>query len=94
MAKVAARRTLLTGGALAVAGLVIMGCASQGSSSSAPAQATSAASAAQAPPTSPAAAPATPAGCAPATPAGRAGRVWRFIIRACAGHLQLGRVLV
>lgn len=66
MAKVAARRTLLTGGALAVAGLVIMGCASQGSSSSAPAQATSAASAAQAPPTSPAAAPATPAGSAPA----------------------------
>lgn len=68
----AARRTLLTGAALAVAGVLIAGCASQGSSSSAPAQATSAVSAVQAPPTSPAAAPTTPADSAPAGSAGPA----------------------
>jgi hypothetical protein len=70
MTKIAACRTLLTGAALAVAGVFIAGCTSQGSSSSAPAQATSATSAAQSPPTSRAAAPTTPAGSAPAGSAG------------------------
>lgn len=70
MTKIAACRTLLTGAALAVAGVLIAGCTSQDSSSSASAQGTSATSAAQSPPTSPAAAPTTPAGSAPARSAG------------------------
>jgi len=65
MTNIAARRTLLTGAALAVAGVLIAGCTSQSSSSSASAQRTSAASAAQSPPTSPAAGATTPAGSAP-----------------------------
>lgn len=68
--RIAARRTLLTGAALAAAGVLIVGCTSQGSSSSASAQATSAASAAQSPPASPAAGATTPAGSAPAGPGG------------------------
>jgi hypothetical protein len=64
MVRIAARRTLLTGAALA--GVLIAGCTSQVSSSSASAQGTPAASAVQSPPTSPAAVATTPAGSAPA----------------------------
>jgi hypothetical protein len=53
MTRIAARRTLLTDAALAVAGVLIVGCSSQDSSSSASAQATSPASAAQSPTASP-----------------------------------------
>jgi len=49
MTRIAARRTLLTGAALAVAAVLIAGCSSQDSSSSASAQPTSPASAAQSP---------------------------------------------
>jgi hypothetical protein len=59
-------RTLLTGAALAVAGVLIAGCTSQDSSSSVSAQGTSTASAAPSPPASPAAGATTPAGSAPA----------------------------
>ena len=66
MTRIAVRRTLLTGAALAVAGALIVGCSSQGSSSSASAQGTSAASAAQSSPASPAAGATMPASSAPA----------------------------
>ena len=66
MTRIAARRTLLTGAALAVAGVLIVGCTSQDSGSSASTQTTSAASAAQSLRTSPGAGATRPAGSASA----------------------------
>src|ERR1700744_5585210 len=68
MTRIAARRTLLTGAALAVAAVLIAGCSSQDSSSSAAAQATSPASAAQSPTASSDAAATSSAGSSSTTP--------------------------
>jgi hypothetical protein len=69
MTRIAARRTLLTGAALAVAAVLIMGCSSQDSSSSASAQATSPTSAAQSQTSSPAAGATSSAGSSSTAPA-------------------------
>ena len=65
MTRIAAHRMLLTGAALAVAGVLIVGCSSQDPSSSASAKATSLASAAQSPAASPDAGATTSAGSSP-----------------------------
>jgi len=68
MTNIAACRTLLTGSALAVAAVLIAGCSSQGSSSTAPASGSASARATSSASVAPS--PTAPAGTGTATPAG------------------------
>ena len=74
MTRIVARRTLLTGAALTVAAILIVGCSAQDSSSSASAQATSPASAVQSPTASPDAGATSSAGCSSTAPGASTGQ--------------------
>jgi hypothetical protein len=74
MTRIAAYQTLLTGAALAVAGVLIVGCSSQGSSSLASAEASSPASAAQSTTASPDAGATTSAGSSSTAPGASTGQ--------------------
>ena len=74
MTRIVARRTLLTGAALTVAAVLIVGCSAQDSSSSASAQATSPASAVQSPTASPDAGATSSAGFSSTAPGASTGQ--------------------